>query len=322
MTDFPRQTRQSVSPLESHPHSTPAKVWVTSDIHIDYQGNFDQLLAFADPGHQHDALIIAGDATDRLDRLQALFQALVPKFDSVLFVPGNHELWVRRSDHEDSLQKLNAILSLCVATGVKTTPLSLGTENRVWLVPLYSWYDDKDQPDHSLFVEKDYAEDRTDEMWGDFFHARWPEPLGGEDGQTLAAYFASLNVPALDRHYDAPVISFSHFLPRQDLIFHQPVEEALKLARKHDPLPEFNFSRVAGSSRIDDQVRQLGSRLHVYGHQHRNRLRTVQGVTYLSHCMGYPKERQRGLVAPDAATPLCVWREDQGFCIPVSLAVT
>ena len=80
-------------------------------------------------------------------------------------------------------------------------------------------------------------------------------------------------------------------------------------------MPEFNFSRVAGSRRIEEQLRRLGSRLHIYGHQHRNRLRTIDGVTYLSHCMGYPKERQRGHVPAEASQPLCVWRDDTGFTL-------
>lgn len=289
----------------------PSRVWAISDIHIDYQENFDRLLEFARRGYPTDALIIAGDASDRLDRLGELFRELVGHFLHVLFVPGNHELWVRRSGHEHSLEKLKAIQALCANTGVTMEPVLMGQYQKVWLVPLLSWYDDKDQPEHSLFVEKDYAEDRTDDMWGDFVHARWPQDLN----QPLAQYFASENERHLVREYDHPIISFSHFLPRQDLIFHKPVQEALALASRFDPLPEFNFSRVAGSRRIDEQIRRLGSTLHIYGHQHRNRQRQVGEVTYLSHCMGYPKERQRGHVAQEAVKPLCVWRDDTGFTI-------
>lgn len=289
----------------------PSRVWAISDIHIDYQENFDRLLEFSRRGHPTDSLIIAGDATDRLDRLGELFRELVSHFRHVLFVPGNHELWVRRSGHEDSVQKLKAIQVLCNNTGVIMEPVLVGHYQKVWLVPLLSWYDDKDQPQHSLYVEKDYAEDRTDDMWGDFVHARWPAQMQ----RPLAEFFAQENEHHLEREYQHPVISFSHFLPRQDLIFHKPLAEALVMARKYDPLPEFNFSRVAGSLRIDEQVRRLGSVLHIYGHQHRNRKREVDGVTYLSHCMGYPKERQRGHVSQEAVEPLCVWRDDTGFMV-------
>lgn len=289
----------------------PSRVWVISDIHIDYQENFDRLTEFARKGHSGDALILAGDATDKMERLQDLFEVLVPCFQHVLFVPGNHELWVRRSQFQDSLEKFHAIERLAKSTGVKMEPVLVGQYQKVWLVPLLSWYDDKDEPEHSLYVQKDYAEDRTDDIWGDFIHARWPYDLD----QPLAQLFADHNERYLQTQYDQPVISFSHFLPRQELIFHKSMQHALSLAKQFDPMPEFNFSRVAGSLRIDEQVRRLGSELHIYGHQHRNRTRTIDGVTYLSHCMGYPRERQRGHVETDAIRPKCVWRDDTGFCV-------
>lgn len=288
----------------------PSRVWAISDIHIDYQENFNQLLAFARRGHPLDVLIIAGDATDRLDTLARLFEALVPCFQRVLFVPGNHELWIRRSDFSDSLQKFQAIQTLCRDQGVQTEPLRLGQYRSLWLVPLQSWYDDKQHPEYTLFMEKNPAADRTGDLWGDFFHTRWPASLT----EPLAQYFAQLNEPLLARNYDAPILSFSHFLPRQELIFASDLERSL-LAKLFDPHPEFNFSRVAGSLRIHEQIRRLGSQVHLYGHQHRNRVRNLGGVTYVSHCMGYPKERAMGYVKADACEPRCLWREDTGFCL-------
>jgi ribulose bisphosphate carboxylase small subunit len=55
----------------------------------------------------------------------------------------------------------------------------------------------------------------------------------------------------------------------------------------------FNFSRVAGSTLIEKQIRALGSRVHVYGHQHRNRSRYYEGTWYVSNCLGYRAERER-----------------------------
>ena len=287
-----------------------SRVYATSVVHIDYQENFDLLTAFAKQGHGSDAIIVAGDATDRMDRLQAMFEMLVANFALVLFVPGNHELWLRRSQFSDSLEKLYAIQALCESTGVTTKPVKFGHYQKAWLVPLLSWYDDKDQPQTSLYLAKDYAEDRTDDMWGDFLQTRWPSGMGPK-----AHWLAQQNELWLEQEYDHPVISFSHFLPRQELVFQRSIEESMQLARRFDPLPEFNFTRVAGSARIDWQLRRLGSKLHIYGHQHRNRIRHYDGVTYLSHCMGYPKERSNGSLKASALTPICVWRDDTGFCV-------
>lgn len=289
----------------------PCRVWAISDVHIDYQENFNILTDFARRGHRLDALIIAGDVTDRLDRLQQLLEIVVPCFHRVLYVPGNHELWIRRSDYTDSLQKFDAIMELCRYHGVQTEPVKIGQYRQVWLVPLYSWYDDKPCVDHTLYMDK-HTEDHTDQMWGDFFHTRWPESMT----LPIAAHFASLNEPFLAWNFDAPIISFSHFLPRQELIFNRQYTEAelANIVKMYDPHPDFNFSRVAGSTRILQQIQQLGSKVHVYGHQHRNRVRVLDGVTYISHCMGYPKERSLGYVKADAMTPRCIWREDTGFC--------
>jgi hypothetical protein len=68
--------------------------------------------------------------------------------------------------------------------------------------------------------------------------------------------------------------------------------------RRH---PAFNFTRVAGCEQLDVQIRQLGSSVHVYGHQHRNRRRLVGGILYVSNCLGYPRDRLVSLRAdPDA----------------------
>ncbi len=58
----------------------------------------------------------------------------------------------------------------------------------------------------------------------------------------------------------------------------------------------FKFSRVAGSTRLEARIRALGSVLHVFGHQHRNRDRVIDGSRYVSNCLGYPREHARGRI--------------------------
>ncbi|GAB5357788.1 hypothetical protein AAMO2058_000404600 [Amorphochlora amoebiformis] len=69
------------------------------------------------------------------------------------------------------------------------------------------------------------------------------------------------------------VITFSHFLPRKELILNY---ESSKLVRKKI---EWNFSWIAGSGLLDEQLRQFGSQVHVYGHSHRNVDKTIKGVS-------------------------------------------
>jgi hypothetical protein len=85
-------------------------------------------------------------------------------------------------------------------------------------------------------------------------------------------------------------MTFSHFLPRRELLRGRHRETG---TGTREPRHSFNFSRVAGSRAIDRNLRSLSSIVYVYGHQHRNRDRTIEGVRYFSHCLGYPAERDR-----------------------------
>jgi len=297
--------------------SNTVSVWGISDVHIDYKENLECLLALDPTTYKNDALIIAGDATDDIDRLEHLLRSLKQRFRWVGFVPGNHELWIKQkrqstqlAEFSDSIEKFSAIQALCATLDVFMTPTKVGHGDRwLWLVPLLSWYHGPEQNKASLYAEKKCKEDRTHEMWSDFFLTQWPEWSDG----SAADYFLNLNQPALDQEYDSAVLSFSHFLPLQELMLASEEERSSSTLVYKDLTPEFNFSRVAGTELIDQQLRKIKSTMHLYGHQHRNRYRTIRYVTYVSHCMGYPKERKRGLVAEHCARPKLLWDSKSGF---------
>jgi hypothetical protein len=69
----------------------------------------------------------------------------------------------------------------------------------------------------------------------------------------------------------------------------------------------FNFSRVAGTQVLEKQIRKLGSSIHAYGHQHRNRWVTIDGIHYVSHCLGYPHERRSGRIGYFEPGPRLIW---------------
>jgi hypothetical protein len=290
-------------------------VWGISDIHIDYQENFDALLDIPIPTEKKDALIIAGDATDNIDRLEELLTAMKQRFRWVGFVPGNHELWIREKNKSNtsfsnSIDKFDAIIAMCGRIDVFTKPQKVGVDtSQIWLVPLFSWYHGPEESSASLYAEKKCKQDKTREIWSDFFLTQWPE---WKEGFT-ADYFLKLNKPHLEQEYSYPVLSFSHFLPLQELMLPSEQEQKASTLLHKDLTPEFNFSRVAGTTIIDEQLRKIDSKMHLYRHQHRNRYREVNGVTYVSHCMGYPKERKRGLIAEHCAQPKLLWDSTNGF---------
>jgi hypothetical protein len=279
-------------------------VFALSDVHADHGENLAWLRALPAPAGAGAALILAGDVADDLGLLGEVLRCLRDKFSALFFVPGNHDLWVRRGECPDSARKFDRVMSLAEALGVHTRPARVGGApgGSVWIVPLLSWYVGPDEDEESLFVVKP-GEDASLEMWSDRYFVRWP-PL---PASTPARYFLDMNAPYLGRSWDAPVISFSHFLPRRDLIFSTPAERAALPSVPVDEHPEFNFSRVAGCAGLDGQIRRLGAAVHVYGHQHRDRDRRVDGVRYVSCCLGYPRERARRALGPRPEPPVLVW---------------
>ena len=275
------------------------RVFAISDLHVDFRENRKWVHQLSDVAYRDDVLLIAGDVSHQLERVEAVFDVLNEKFDRVCFVPGNHDLWVREEDVSNSIEKFHRLMDLCARCDVITQPIML---NGVWIVPLFSWYRLPDLGEDSLFLFKP-GEDPTLRMWSDNRFTRWPM-----EAEQVVDYFINLNTPYLSNvNSDVPVITFSHFLPRQELIFSTDVERKNVRPGARDPHPGFNFSRVAGTSLLDEQIRAFGAHVHVYGHQHRNRNRVVDGVRYVSHCLGYRRERAWNLVCELDDGPKQIW---------------
>ena len=237
------------------------RLFATSDLHTDYRENFNWLKELSDTAYRDDALIVAGDISDRLEIVRKTLLFLRAKFRHVLFTPGNHELWVR-NEAIDSIEKLRRVLNLCDELGVITSPLRLDT---VWVVPLFSWYD-------GVFHSERH-ERAARQSWVDFHLCKWPEGTA-----PLSDYFLRMNEPHL-KTYDAPVVTFSHFIPRSDLL---PPKEYLKLDW---------LESVSICAALDNQIRSLKSFTHVCGHTHTTVDHVIDGVRYIQNAVRYPRER-------------------------------
>lgn len=252
------------------------RIYAISDLHTDFRENRAALMRAGLAGHRDDVLIVAGDVADGEAVLRETLAWLTARFREVFFVPGNHELWVR-GEERDSMQKFHAVLRLCDQVGVQTAPARVGD---VWVVPLFSWYD------AGFDVHGEGVEDEL-EAWSDRYFCRWPAGIGRIDQA-----FLRMNEPHL-RRYDAPVVTFSHFVPRPDLL-----PPARYLRFKGLPL-------VAGSQGIEAQIRRIQPRVHVFGHTHIAEDRVIDDVRYVQHYFRRP--------APgETASPLkLVWTSDE-----------
>jgi hypothetical protein len=282
------------------------RLFALSDLHVDNSENMSWLEGLSAVDFTEDALIISVDVSHDMKRLQRTLESIRARFADVFFVPGNHELWLGQGHSGNSVEKFWDIVGVCSSLGIHTRTGKIGTASGVggvWVVPLYAWYLKPEEGGGSLFVPKE-GEDPSLESWSDNYFVRW-QPT--EQVATPADYFLRLNEESLQKSYDAPVISFSHFLPRKELMFSRPEEDEAMGGPVQDIHPGFNFSRVAGCAGLDDQIRRLGSTIHVYGHQHRHRNRVIDGVRYISHCLGYPHERTNGQIRNLGDGPLLIW---------------
>jgi predicted phosphodiesterase len=243
------------------------RIWAVSDLHADIRENRMLLERIPAGEHRGDALIVAGDIADNLAIVGDVLGELRQRFGEVFFVPGNHELWVRAGGG-DSLEKFHAVLGACRAAGVRTGPARVGG---AWVVPLFSWY-------HDSFDVSGQADAESLEAWADRYFTRWPPGTDRVD-----RLFARMNEPVL-RAYDAPVVSFSHFVPRPDLL--PPVSW---LRFKGLPL-------VAGSEEIEAQLRRAGAAVHVFGHTHIPEDRVIGGVRYVQNHLRATGSGEGGLL--------------------------
>ncbi|GAB2569374.1 metallophosphoesterase [Dyella jejuensis] len=240
------------------------RLFAISDLHLDYGPNLEWLERLPLHEYNDDVLILAGDLSDRLALLEAGFKAVAQRFSVVLYVPGNHDLWVTREGMRDSFEKWQAVCDAATGYGIR---MDVYRHHDLAIVPLLGWYD------YSFGIASDWLKG----AWADYRACRWP---AGYDEVSITRFFTERNpdasTPALQGAQQ--IITFSHFLPRIDLM-------PARIPERHR-----RVYPVLGTSTLEHQLRTLRSRMHVYGHSHVNRRVTLDGVTYVNNAFGYPSE--------------------------------
>lgn len=240
------------------------RVFALSDVHIDYAVNRQWVADLSSADYRDDVLILAGDVSDSIQLLKWCLQTLAARFSQVLYVPGNHEFWVFRDENPGtSLEKFQQILQVIENCGASMRPFR---RNGLSIVPLLGWYDYSfGEPTKKLL-----------DAWVDYKACRWPEHFSVSD---IARYFLLLNDSVLDVT-NSTIISFSHFLPRIDVM------------PDYIPGGKRMLYPVLGSSSLEAQIRRLRPAIHVYGHSHVNRDLVLDGVRYVNNAYGYPYETE------------------------------
>ncbi|KAG2664296.1 hypothetical protein I3843_16G072500 [Carya illinoinensis] len=279
------------------------RVFVLSDLHTDYAENMEWVKSISTARHKKDVLLVAGDVAETYDNFVLTMRLLKDGFEHVFFIPGNHDLWCRRDgeDYEDSLEKLNRLLDACRELGVETNPMVI---DGLGIIPIFSWYHE------SFDREKDVAGIRIPslEMACKDFHAcRWPVELSNRD-TSLALYFDAINEKNMNvikeiQRACTQIITFSHFVPRQELC---PEKRMLFYP---------NLPKIIGSDCLEVRIRSIhrsqgsASACHVFGHTHFCWDAVLDGIRYVQVPLAYPRERKRRMNGGENWLPFCIFSD-------------
>ena len=115
-----------------------------SDLHLGFAANREAFARLRP--RPDDWLILAGDVGETVAHLELALDCTVPRFQRVLWTPGNHELWSRRE--EPGLRgesKYRALVDACRRRGVLTPedpyPSFEGRSGRYRVALLFTLYD-------------------------------------------------------------------------------------------------------------------------------------------------------------------------------------
>ncbi|MDP5210195.1 metallophosphoesterase [Microbulbifer sp. 2205BS26-8] len=246
------------------------RVFAISDMHFDYDINAQWVDNVSLYDFRDDILILAGDISHDISRIRACIEQFSLRFKKALFVTGNHDLWVVGKECESSFDKFDCVRQIVLDAGASMEPYH---DAGLSIVPLLSWYD----------YSFGSPSERLCEIWMDYNACRWPHHFDDKD---VNQYFLKKNEAYLHIR-NQHVITFSHFLPRIDVM------------PSYIPPKYRVIYPVLGSDALDTQVRALQANTHVYGHSHVNQKIRISGVDYINNAFGTPGEAHftsRGLL--------------------------
>lgn len=280
-----------IARMASPGRSAGGSLLAIGDLHITYPEN-RRILEGLRALSRRDWLIVCGDVSELSGELEWALGVLRERFDTVIWVPGNHDLW---STPEDPVKlrgeaRYRHLVDICRRLGVLTPedpyPIWEGPGGPALVVPLFLLYDysfgSNVAPTKEQALARAYAAGVvcSDEL---VLH---PDPYPSREAWCAARVRESeLRLAARDP--ELPTVLVNHF----------PLIRDPTLVLRH---PE--FAQWCGTVRTADWHIRFGAKAVVYGHLHIPRVTWHDGVRFTEVSLGYPREwHRRGM--PRA--PLC-----------------
>lgn len=247
-----------------------ATLWAVSDLHAAAKANRPRIEALQ-PSDPSDWLIVAGDVAERTDLILEILGELASRYATVIWVPGNHELFARSQDRFRGRAKYAKLVAGCRRLGVITPEDPYPVFHGVTIVPLFTLYD------YSFRTPGVSAEDAVS--------------AAGEKGimmtdEVAIAPFVDIRAWCWDRlaysikrlsRIDGPTI----------LINHWPLVQ--------EPTQRMRYPEVAlwcGTRHTRAWPKRYHAQQVIYGHLHIPVVEEIDGVTHAEVSLGYPREWQ------------------------------
>ena len=267
---------------------TTPRLLALSDLHVAHPQN-RQIVAELPPGHDDDWLLLAGDVGESYADVEWALRTLADKYATVVWTPGNHELWTRRQDPVDlrGEQRYLALVELCRRIGIRTPedpyPVWHGPGGPATVAPVFLLYDYTFRPDGALTKEDGLKRAYETGIVCSDEALLHPDPHDGIDEWCAARIDATIQKletrdPAL------PVVFVTHY---------PLVREPTRVLRY--PV----FAQWCGTTRTKDWHLRFNAAAVVYGHLHIPRTTWYDDVRFEEVSLGYPYEWRRRATPPD-----------------------
>ena len=264
------------------------KLWAIGDLHLANRSNREALREL--PAFPRDWLILVGDVGEKEEHLRFALSLLLPRFEKIFWVPGNHDLWTSR-DSPTALRGevlYRHLVEICRSFGVVTPedpflrwPVPSVSGRSYRLAPLFTLFDYTFRPPH---ISPEGA-----------------VPWAAESGVLCSDEILLAPDPYPDREaWCAERLRYSEERLTEAasqgdeliLINHWPLREDLLFLRR---IPRFSI--WCGSKRTEDWHTRFPVATVVYGHLHIKGTHFRDGVRFEECSLGYPRDwrRERGI---------------------------
>jgi predicted phosphodiesterase len=257
------------------------ELYAISDIHVGFEANRNALESVRP--HPGDWLIVAGDVGETEEHLSVALDALGSRFQRLIWVPGNHELWTTSQAGPRGQAKYDRMVAICRSRGVLTPEDEYviwdGPHERFLIAPLFLLYDYTFRPDH-IAPEDAVAWAGESGIKCADEQLLFPDPYPSRPAWCAARCESSAR--RLERAIAATGL-------RTILINHFPLKH--QLAR----LPAIpRFQVWCGTRRTEDWHTRFHAAVVISGHLHIRKTSYLDGCRFEEVSLGYPRQWQVG----------------------------